>query len=272
MGGSTDFTWWGKARVTPWMSYQLGRLDADLKKNFGVGLVANSGIRLPQEQIDIFLARYVTAANVRGRKVYDTRWWNGQLWYRISPAGTVAVPSTSNHEIQGSKAAVDIADTGVDAGVSSKTSARGRWIRANAPNYDLVASGDGFGEGWHFDILHIFNVPPNTPTPEEPVITKEEEMWRVIESPAYTAAGQRILIWNDVMNTVPAGWVQNLITHGKVQFASYPLNDMLVAEVNLFYTMKGMSDAEAIRETQDALKAVLDPADVKATIETQKTA
>lgn len=160
MGGTPSYVWWGNARVTPYMHYQLTRLDADLKRLFGVGLVANSGIRLPQEQIDIFLQRYVRAGDVRGRKVYDTRWWNGVLWYRISPAGTVAQPGTSNHEIQGDKAAVDIQDTGADAGITSKSSTRGRWLRANASNYALIASGDGFGEGWHFDIVGIWRAVP----------------------------------------------------------------------------------------------------------------
>jgi hypothetical protein len=160
MGGTPSYVWWGNARVTPYMHYQLTRLDSDLKRLFGVGLVANSGIRLPQEQIDIFLQRYVRAGDVRGRKVYDTRWWNGVLWYRISPAGTVAQPGTSNHEIQGDKAAVDIQDTGADAGITSKSSTRGRWLRANASNYALIASGDGFGEGWHFDIVGIWRAVP----------------------------------------------------------------------------------------------------------------
>lgn len=156
-----EFKWWGNARVTPWMYYQLDRLNADLRRLFGVGLVANSGIRLAEEQLAIWYERYTRTPN--GRKVYDTRWWNGQLWYRISPAGTVAQPKTSNHEIQGSKAAVDIQDTGADAGITSKNSTRGRWIRANASNYSLVASGDGFGEGWHFDITGIYNTVPGTP-------------------------------------------------------------------------------------------------------------
>lgn len=158
-----DYVWMGQARLTPYMAYQLQRLDADLRKNFGVGLVCNSGIRTNQEQIDIFLSRYVTAGNVKGRHVYDTRWWNGQLWYRVSAAGTVAPPGSSNHEIQGTTAAVDIQDTGATAGITSKNSERGRWIRANAPNYDMVASGDGFGEGWHFDIKNIFNAVPGQP-------------------------------------------------------------------------------------------------------------
>ncbi|QWY83816.1 lysin A [Microbacterium phage PermaG] len=167
-----DFKWWGNARVTPWMHYQLSCLDRDLRNLFGVGLVANSGIRLAQEQLDIWYARYTRTPN--GRKVYDTRWWNGQLWYRISSAGTVAQPGTSNHEIQGSKAAVDIQDTGADAGITNKNSVRGRWIRANAWRYSLVASGDGFGEGWHFDITGIYNTPPGTPAGGGTAVPKED--------------------------------------------------------------------------------------------------
>jgi len=159
----TDYVWRGGARLTPYMNYQMNRLDADLRRVFGVGLVTNSGIRTAQEQIDIFLSRYVTAGNVKGRHVYDTRWWNGQLWYRVSAAGTVAVPSTSNHEVQGNRAAVDIADTGATAGITVKSSARGQWLRRNAGNYDMVASGDGFGEGWHFDINNIFASVPGQP-------------------------------------------------------------------------------------------------------------
>lgn len=160
MGGTPTFVYRDGARLTPYMFWQLERLNADVKRIFGVEIRVSSGIRLPQEQIDIFLERYVTAANVRGRRVYDTRMWRGIRWFRISSAGTVAVPSTSNHEIQGTTAAVDLRDTGSDAGITSKNSTRGRWIRQNAWRYDLVASGDGFAEGWHFDIRNIFNTPP----------------------------------------------------------------------------------------------------------------
>lgn len=166
MGGTPDFVWRDGSRLTPYMFYQIERLNADLKSLFGVEVRVSSGIRVPQEQIDIFLERYVTAGNINGRRVYDTRVWRGVRYYRISSAGTVAVPGTSNHEIQGSKAAVDIRDTGGDAGITVASSRRGRWIRENAWRYGLVASGDGFGEGWHFDILNIWNaVPGGSTTP-----------------------------------------------------------------------------------------------------------
>ena len=142
-------------RLTPNMLYQINRLDADLYAAFRVHVVVSSGIRTYEEQKAIFLERYVTAGNINGRRVYDTRVWQGVTWYRISSAGTVAVPGTSNHEIQGTKAAVDIRDTGDDAGITVASSTRGRWIRANCSKYGMIASGDGFGEGWHFDMINI---------------------------------------------------------------------------------------------------------------------
>jgi hypothetical protein len=152
------------ARLTPWMNYQINRLNADFKKRFGYDIIVSSGVRTFEDQRAIFLARYVTYANVRGRRVYDTRWWNGVLWYRISSAGTVAAPNSpqANHQIQGSKGAVDIRDTGPDAGVMTKTSPRGRWIRQEARKYYLVPEGDGFGEGWHFAVLDVWRTPPGS--------------------------------------------------------------------------------------------------------------
>lgn len=171
MGGSPAYVWRDGARLTPWMLYVILLLDADLFRAFGVHVLVSSGIRTYAEQEAIFRARYVTAGDVRGRRIYDTRVWNGVRWYRISPAGTVAVPSFSNHEIQGTRAAVDIRDTGSDAGITVASSARGRWIRDWARRTGLlIASGDSFGEGWHFDVPGIFRTPPpnRKPAPTTP--------------------------------------------------------------------------------------------------------
>lgn len=147
-------------RLTPYMLYQLDRLNAAFKARWGLELIVTSGIRTYQDQVDIFVARYVKAGDIRGRKVYDTRVWNGVKWYRISAAGTVAVPGTSNHEVQGTNGAMDIRDTGNDAGVTSKNSARGRWIRAEYNKYDMEAEGDNFGEGWHVKVRNIGKAVP----------------------------------------------------------------------------------------------------------------
>lgn len=164
VGGTPAYAYRDGQRLTLWMLYVIALLDADLFRAFGVHVLVTSAIRTYAEQEAIFRARYVTAGNVRGRKVYDTRMWNGVRWYRISAAGTVAVPGFSNHEIQGTKAAVDIRDTGSDAGITSKNSTRGRWLREWCRRTGLlIASGDGFGEGWHFDVPGIFRTPPALP-------------------------------------------------------------------------------------------------------------
>lgn len=167
-----EYVDWKGVRVTPYMAYQLTRLDNDFYRKFGLRIGATSGIRLGLEQKDIFLRRYVTAANIRGRKVYDTRVWNGVRYYRISSAGTVAVPGTSNHEVQGTNAAVDLYDTGSDAGITSKNSVRGRWLRANEKNYDMEPEGDSFNEGWHHKMKNIFRAVPKpsggSSTPAKP--------------------------------------------------------------------------------------------------------
>jgi hypothetical protein len=107
----------------------------------GQGLWISSGFRSYEDQERIFRERYTTAPG--NRHVYDRRWWNGQLWYRISPAGTVAQPGTSRHEQAG---AVDFG--GIPAGGGT---ALANWLRANAPNYGFSPTGYGFGEAWHYD-------------------------------------------------------------------------------------------------------------------------
>lgn len=163
MGGTITWLWRDEARCTPWMAYQFDRLNADLQRRFNVRLYGTSGVRLDYEQEYIFRLRYRIASEVRGRKVYDTRIWNGVRWYRIDPTGTVAVPKTSNHEIQGQDGAFDLRDTGSDPGITDRNSERGRWFRAHCHEYGMQAEGDNFREGWHFKVLGIFRTPPVTP-------------------------------------------------------------------------------------------------------------
>lgn len=158
-----DFVWRDGQRLTPYMLKQINRLDADFFAKWGYHIIVSSAIRTNAEQEAIFRERYVVASQINGRRVYDIRVWNGVTWYRISSAGTVAVPGSSNHEIQGSTAAVDIRDTGNDAGITVASSPRGRWIRENCWKYDMVATGDSFGEGWHFDIKNVFSDGGGTP-------------------------------------------------------------------------------------------------------------
>lgn len=177
MGGEVTFVTRNGQRVTAWMAYQIDRLSVAFFARFGLVLLVMSAIRTYQEQVDIFLSRYVTAGNINGRKVYDTRVWRGTRYYRISPLGTVAVPGTSNHEIQGTSAAVDFGDSGRDAGVAVAGTVRANWLRANAPAYDFVPEGYAFQEPWHYKALNIFKTPPGGSggggTSPSPVPTKE---------------------------------------------------------------------------------------------------
>ena len=119
----------------------------------GIALVVYSGIRTYAEQEAIFRERYVTAANINGRRVYDARWWQGVLWYRISPAGTVAAPGSSNHETGRS---LDLRDTGADPGVSASfATARNRWLSENCHRWGFTHTGKNFGEPWHFEQLQV---------------------------------------------------------------------------------------------------------------------
>jgi hypothetical protein len=174
------------SRLTPLMAYWFDRLDAAFFERWGLHLIVSSGIRLRSEQEAIFRSRYVTAGNVNGRRVYDTRWWKGVLWYRISSAGTVAQPDSvyANHVIENSGyGAIDIRDTGTDAGVLTAGSARDRWLhqivdgKPRIEHYKYSNEGDGFGERWHKKfLLNPWGPAPKPPKPEPEPKKEEQEM------------------------------------------------------------------------------------------------
>lgn len=144
-----DYSWRDGQRVAPGTLAAYDAMRVDFERAFpGLTLKISSATRTRAEQEAIFRARYVPATQVRGRRVYDYRWWNGVLWARISAAGTVAVPGTSNHE---NDRALDIRDTGTNAGVTVAGNARSNWIRANAHRYGFNPNGYSFGEPWHIE-------------------------------------------------------------------------------------------------------------------------
>ncbi|MDN3309547.1 M15 family metallopeptidase [Microbacterium oryzae] len=117
----------------------------------GYDLIVYSAIRTYDDQVAIFTARYTRTPN--GRRVYDIRTWQGVLWYRISAAGTVAAPGTSNHETGRS---LDLRDSGPDAGVASSfSSPRNQLLSQNASRFGLTHTGKNFAEPWHFEDLGI---------------------------------------------------------------------------------------------------------------------
>lgn len=119
----------------------------------GYNLIVFSAIRTYAEQEVIFRQRYVLAGDINSRRVYDSRWWNGQLWYRISAAGTVAAPGTSNHETGRS---IDFSDSGPYPGVSSSFDApRNLVLRRLMSQVGFTLTGLNFGEPWHGENLEV---------------------------------------------------------------------------------------------------------------------
>lgn len=76
---------------------------------------------------------------------------------------------------------------------------------------------------------------------------------RILESPAYRAAGQRVIHNGSAAMTVPSGWTQTLIEHG-VDYTSYDIDSDLNAEVSLVWQLGGLSTSEAAAKTADMLK------------------
>lgn len=173
MGGNApEFVWRDGSRLTPYMAYQVERLNADMVRLFGVEVRVTSGIRTHQEQIDIFLSTYTAQASGSG-PFGDVRWWGGTRYVRYDPSGTAAAPGESNHEIQGDVAAMDLRDTGSDPGISSMGSARSEWLRVNCGNYGMEPEGFQFGEAWHYRIPGIYQSAP-TATPQATTESEED--------------------------------------------------------------------------------------------------
>lgn len=149
------------SRLTPYMLYQINRADADFFRKFGCHILVTSGIRTNAEQTRIFLSKFRLQATGSG-PYGDVRRWQGRRYVRVVGGGTVAPPGSSNHEIQGSKAAVDLRDSGDGPGVATGRNARANWLRANAHKYGLEPEGYSFDEPWHYAVLNIFNAVPGS--------------------------------------------------------------------------------------------------------------
>ena len=133
--------------VAPGTARAFYGLKAAFEKKFpGITLHVYSGYRSYADQEKIFRERYRAHAY---SPYGDYRWWNGVRWGRVSGEGTVAIPGMSNH---GNGRALDIRDSGRDAGVTIAGNARSNWIRANAGRYGFHPAGYGFGEPWHIEL------------------------------------------------------------------------------------------------------------------------
>lgn len=138
-------------RLTPAMLYDFLGLDEEFYRITGERLKISDGIRTDEEQERVFRDRYRIQASGNG-PFNDVRWWQGQRWVRVKDGGTVAAPGSSNHQINlsaGRRGALDIYDTGRDAGVLTRGSWRANVFDQIAPRYGYDSEGYAFGETWH---------------------------------------------------------------------------------------------------------------------------
>lgn len=148
-----SWVWRDGQRLTAAMLYDLIALDDEFFRRTGerLKISAGGGVRTSEEQERIFRERYRVQWSGNG-PYNDVRWWNGQRWVRVSGLGTVAVPKTSNHEINvaaGRRGALDLYDTGRDAGLLTRGSFRANVFDEIAGRYGYDSEGYGFGETWH---------------------------------------------------------------------------------------------------------------------------
>jgi peptidoglycan hydrolase-like protein with peptidoglycan-binding domain len=126
-----EYTWIDGCRVEVHVAAAFRQMAAAFQARWGLTLHVKSGVRTEQEQWDLY--------------------WG---WVKRLPGFNLAVkPSESFHcEIgpQGPRA-LDLYDSGADAGASVAGSPRNNWIRDNAPRWGITLSGLTFNprEGWH---------------------------------------------------------------------------------------------------------------------------
>lgn len=183
MGGTIVWERRNGQLFTEAMAYDWDALNQEFYDRTKCWLGAASAVRTDAQQEEIFRKRYRVWAEVNGRYVYDRRWWQGQWWYRISPDGTVAAPGSSNHQINvaaGRRGAVDIYDTGSNAGVLTRGTYRDKVFREISPKHGFSSDeGDAIGEQWHKRYLRdpFRKIPkPPTPKPPTPPIPEEDDM------------------------------------------------------------------------------------------------
>lgn len=107
---------------------------------------------------------------------------------------------------------------------------------------------------------HIIDFDPYTvPNPYKDSTSNEiglEMPIRIIDSPSYRAAKQRVIHNGSSAMTIPDGWVQNMIQVGRVSYGHYTSDDDLVAEVSLVWQLGGMDADTAAKRTAEMLSSV----------------
>jgi len=100
--------------------------------------------------------------------------------YRAGKGNLAAVPGTGRHEESGpvGPRALDLHDTGRDAGVASFGTVRGNWLAKNAPRFGFVQAGAKFREAWHYEYQGaLINTPTPGTTPGASEVVKQRQAW-----------------------------------------------------------------------------------------------
>lgn len=118
-------------RVETHVQAAFQRLRAAFTARWGLDLMVSSGTRTRAEQQALYSA------------------------YRAGRGNLAAAPGQSNHEEDGPRGprALDVRDSGADAGVTVVGTARSNWLRDNAGAHGFNHAGLGFhpAEAWHIE-------------------------------------------------------------------------------------------------------------------------
>lgn len=127
----------------------------------------------------------------------------------------------------------------------------------NSARAAMIAAGFEYPydyEPWHAQLPNIYAYPLVSEIPaaatSQPFNTEQSEedemsdFYRVLTSPSYKAAKQRVVIYRGIALPYPDGWVQDLVTHGRVQLVDYPTDRMLTDELSIMYKLSGLSNDE----------------------------
>lgn len=176
-----QYTYINGQRVEVNVAAAFQRMRAEFKRVFGLDLLVTSGTRTRAEQA----------------RLYDG-------WRRRLPGFNLAAPpGKSNHEESGPRGprALDLRDSGSDAGVTRLGSKRSNWLAANAPRFGFTPAGHRFSprEAWHYEYTGPIG---GSASPAVSQDTKNRQAWLNkargeklavdgIQGPATTAAIKR---------------------------------------------------------------------------------
>lgn len=79
---------------------------------------------------------------------------------------------------------------------------------------------------------------------------------RIIDSPSYRGASQRVIHNGSSCMAVPAGWLQDMILKGRVDYVAYATDNELTTEVNLVWGLGGLDADTAAKKTAEMLAAL----------------